>query len=150
MIWGSNANVIDSLTYQVVGQQPHTVSHHAYNAGPTLACHTCCGNFIKHACHRVATAPKLNKSQSVNGFYSSAISSAIISLWARTDSILSVACYFDVTWLSLQCGDRLVSLPFVLRNRTAKGKWCYGQPGAKRCNWGCYTVAWGPPGQGAP
>lgn len=72
----------------------------------------------------VATALKQNKSQPVNGFYSSAISSAIISLWARTDSMLSVPCYLGVTqyWFSLQCWDRSALPAVVLSTGKAKAK----------------------------
>ncbi|CAB1416227.1 unnamed protein product [Pleuronectes platessa] len=75
-------------------------------------------------CLRVATAQKLNKSQLVNGLCSSAISSAPISLWARTDSMLSVACYLGVTqsWFDLQCGDGFPPQPVALRPRTAEGE----------------------------
>lgn len=115
-------SVIDSVAWCGVGQQLHTVSHHADNPASTLACHTFWGCFIKPACLMVATAVKLNKSQPVNGFDSSAISSAIISLWARTDSMLSVPCYLGVTqhWFSLQCWDGSALPPVVLRTGTAK------------------------------
>lgn len=100
-----------------------SVSHHAAGPASTLTW-TCWGGFIKPACLGVATAPLSNKSRPVNGFDSSAISSAIISLWAGTDRMLSVACYLKVTRcrLSLQCGDGSASPPVVLRTSTGKEK----------------------------
>lgn len=95
-----------------------------------FSCHTCCGGFVKPACLGVATAPKPNKSKPANVFYSSAISSALISPWTGTDSMLSDACYLGVAqdWLPLQQGCRSASPPVVLGQRTKT--WSEVQPGA--------------------
>lgn len=114
--------------------------HHSGNPGSTLACHTCCGGFIKPPCLRVATAPKLNKSQPVNGSYSLAISSAIISLWGQD---WSQAVRRLLPWRSptLAFSAVLASPPVVVRT-TAKERMV--QQVAWRCILGCHAVAWGP------